>query len=349
MEKWWQFNRILWKQYLLRNRIWIAFFLSIGVFLFLFGQKWEEKAVYNNIKIGILAEDEEGMRLFNKLQEEKGVFDFFIYEDQEEMMRQIEKGSLECGFVLPEGFYENLEKGKMMRQIVLYYSPASSAHKISYEVVFSHLFELLSEGVLSDYMEYAEEAGIFTWEEAEANLETVLEKKGYYAQNGSTFSFIYEQTGKEGEQEAMPLNTVKGCIAVVVFLMSLLGLAECCEPEGISGALARRERIKIKEASLNIAITGSVLLGGILLLVSGAGEGFGKEIKNLLIYFVILEIYIRMLRLVARTSKAVYGLIPILILGSLLCCPVFIQMKAYLPAVGLAEKLFPVSYYLNLP
>ena len=353
MKKWSQLNGILWKHYLLRNRIWIFFFLLAGVFLFLFGEKSQKTVIYNGIKTGIFAEDEAGERLFSKLQEEEGIFDFALYNDQEEMLRQIENGSLECGFVLPEGFYENLEQGKMMRQIVLYYSPASSAHKISYEVVFGHLFELLSDHVLSDYVEYTREAGIFGHEEredfSENLLEEILEKNEYYSQNGSTFSFLYEQIGKEGKQEAQSLNVVKGCIAVVVFLMSLLGLANSYESKAIQGGLSKSRQRKIRETALNIFILGSILLGGILLILSGSGEGFKKEALGLMVYFVILEIYIRMLKLIIRTSEAVYGLIPVLILGSLLFCPVFIQIKAYLPIAEAVEKLFPVSYYLNLP
>lgn len=346
MEKWRQLNGILWKRYLLRNRIWIFFFLLTGGFLFLAGEKSEKAVAYNGIETGIFAEDEGGMRLFSKLQEEEGIFRFSLYEDKEEMIRQIENGSLECGFVLPEGFYENLEKGRMMRQIILYYSPASSAHKISYEVVFSHLFELLSDKVLSDYVEYAVEEGIFPQEEI---LEEILEKNEYYSQNGSTFSFVYEQVGKEGEQEAQPLNTVKGCIAAAVFLMSLLGLADFYESESILKGLSKSRQRKVKESILNISILGSVILGGILLLLSGSGEGLKKEVLGLAVYFAVLEIYIRILKLLLRTQEAVYGLIPILVLGSLLFCPVFIQIKAYLPIAGLVEKLFPVSYYLNLP
>lgn len=357
MKKWSQLNGILWKHYLLRNRIWIFFFLLAGVCLFLFGEKSQKTVSYNGIKTGIFAEDEAGERLFSKLQEEEGIFDFSLYNDQEEMLRQIENGSLECGFVLPEGFYENLEQGKMMRQIVLYYSPASSAHKISYEVVFGYLFELLSDHVLSDYVEYTKEAGISGQEETEKHLEDfpgnfleeILEKNEYYSQNGSTFSFVYEQIGKEGKQEAQSLNVVRGCIAVMVFLMSLLGLADSYESSAILGGLSKSRQRKVRETALNISILGSILLGGILLILSGSGEGFKKEVLGLMVYFVILEIYIRILKLIIRTSEAVYGLIPILILGSLLFCPVFIQIKAYLPIAELVEKLFPVSYYLNLP
>lgn len=348
MEKCWQLNRILWKQYLMRHRIWLALFLAVGIFLCIFGERKKEDAAYCGISIGVLVQDDKGAELLAKLQEEEGIFHFLSFEEEAEMLRQIESGSLECGFVLPEGFYENLIRGRRMRQINLYYSPSSAAHKISYELVFSYLFELLSDQVLLDYVEYTKESGAFTKEEIEKISGEILERKEYYAQNGSTFSFVYEQIGKEEETEVQPLNTMRGCIAVLVFLMSLLGLAGCCELEGILQGITGRNRIKIKEVSLNISIFGSVFFGGIMLFLTGTGEGVKKEAMGLAVYFVVLQIYTRFLRLFVKKAEAVYGLIPVFILGSLLFCPVFIQIRTYLPAAAFAEKIFPVSYYLNL-
>lgn len=355
MKQWSLLNGILWKRYLRRNRVWIALFLVAGILFLCMGGKSLQEDGYSGIRTGIFAEDEAGERLFARMQEEEGIFRFFLYHNEEEMLRQIKNGSLECGFALPAGFYENLEQGRMMRQIVLYYSPASSAHKLSYEVVFGYLFEMLSDEVLMDYAEYAGEAGIFGGEgtASEESLEYIREelltKNEYYRQNGSTFSFRFEQIGKEEQQEMAALNTGKGCIAVMVFLMSLLGLADSYESGAMLRGLTGDRQRKVRESVLNISILGSVILGGLLLLLSGTGEGWGREIAGLAFYFVILEIYIRLLRMIVKTPEAVYGLMPVLILGSLLFCPVFIQIKAYLPIAELAEKLFPVSYYLNLP
>ena len=96
------------------------------------------------IAVGVCAEDEKGKELLEKLESVEGIFRFQDYQNEEEMIRQIENGTLECGYVFPEGFYENILRGRTVRQITLYCSPASSAHKISYEVVFSELFEILS-------------------------------------------------------------------------------------------------------------------------------------------------------------------------------------------------------------
>ena len=131
---------------------------------------------------------------------------------------------------------------------------------------------------------------------------------------------------------------VRGCIAVLVFFLSLLGLSGCLEVNELSKGLNRKNRIKVRECSLNISIFASVLFGGILLTLWGQGESFFVELKALCVYFIVLQIYIRCLKLFIKKPETVYGL-----LG-----PVFIRIETYLPATSLLQKLFPASYYLNL-
>ena len=107
MEKWWQLNKILWKQYLVRNKIWLAVLCVVGILAICFGTKSGTEE-YNGIKVGVLAEDENGKFLLKKLREEEGIFRFLAFDEREEMIREIENGTLECGFVLPEKFFENI-------------------------------------------------------------------------------------------------------------------------------------------------------------------------------------------------------------------------------------------------
>ena len=347
MGKWWQLNKIMWKQFLVRNKIWLGVLCILGVMAICLGNgSGSEK--YSGIKVGVLAEDEKGSLLLNNLKEEDGIFRFLTFEEREEMIRQIENGTLECGFVLPEKFYENIAKGKIRNQIELYYSPSSTAHKISYEVVFSHLFQELSDVVLLGYIGDFEEKGIFTPEEAEQERNNLLALKEKYSRNGSTFSFSYEQEGTAGKKMEASFSIVRGCIAVLVFFLSLLGLSGCLEVNELSRGLNRRDRLKIRECSLNISIFAAILFGGILLALWGQGESFFVELKALCVYFIVLQIYSRCLKLLIKKSETVYELMPVLVLGSLLFCPVFIRIETYLPAAALLQKLFPVSYYLNL-
>lgn len=345
MKNWLQIYGILWKQYLLKHRLWIVFLLALA-FLIRIAERAgiSKQEEYPGILVGICWEDAKGRELLEKLEEEEGIFHFTGYTEKEEMIRLIENGALECGYFLPEDFYENLLEGKSKRQITLYYSPASSTQKISYEVVFADLFEILSEDILINYLR---ESGI---EEAQAK-ERLLSLNRQYAESGSTFHFTYEKIASTGGALSENLNSFRGCIAVMMFLMCLLGLGNAMEQEKTWKALPGYSGGRLKSGCIHIAVLGSILMGGFCLMVSGFMERQskpGKEAAALFVYFIVLEIYVRLLSLFIKNSRTLYAILPVLILGSCLFCPVFIRMENYLPVVDWISRLFPVSYYLDI-
>lgn len=344
MNGWIEIYRICWKQYFIKFRIWIVVFSTGMLALGIFRSGNPEQEEYSGITVGVYAEDEKGRVLLDKLEREKGIFRFQGYTEEEQMIRQIENGTLECGYVLPEGFYENLLRGRTVRQITLYCSPASSAHKISYEVVFADLFEILSEDILKSYLQESE---FFEKEEIERTQERLLELNAQYAKDGSTFRFVYETTKEKEDAEPENLNTVRGIISVIIFFVSLLGLGNCMDQKMVCGALPGKNGKRFRSGCIHVAVLGSVLLGGLCIFLSGAGGSFMKEAGGLLLYFLVLEIYIRILNFFIKSSRALYGMLPVMVSGCCLFCPVFIRIGRYLPGADWISGLFPAAYYLN--
>ncbi len=344
---------VLWKQYFLKFRLW----LILGTFAALFigitgvpGKKAAEKQAYRGIGVGICTSDEKGKALLAGLLEEEGIFRFLGYEEEGEMLREIQNGSLECGFFLPEGFYEKLVGGKMKRQAVLYRSPGSSVHKIAEEAVFAELFRLLSLDILSDYLResgYGENTGRGTagFGKLQARLYELNDK---YAKDGSTFHFVYETGEDKALEKPESLIMVRGLTAVMIFLMCLLGFANVLEKENVWPAMPGKRGAWLKAASVHIAIAGSVGFGGVFLWLTGNMKEPGRELAGLLVYFLILEIFIMIFGLFVRKSSVLYGLLPVLVLGSCLFCPVFIRIERYLPEIKWIGAVFPPSYYLGL-
>lgn len=344
MSSWLEIYGILWKQYFIKFRIWIVFLLLGAVLIGINRTAYKEEA-YQGILVGVCFEDENGIQLFDKLMGEQGIFRFYGYSDEQDMIRQIENGTLECGYMLPKGFYDNLLKGKKTRQITLYCSPASSAHKISYEVVFAELFELLSQDILKEYLKdvrYVEE------EDMQEAQEKLLALNEQYSVNGSTFHFVYETTENQVSSKPENLNVLRGITGVIIFFMSLLGLGNSLDHKNTWKAVQGNRGKRLQSGSIHVAVCGSSILGGLCLMLARAGENPVREAASLLLYFFILEIYIRGLSLFIKSSKVLYGLLPVMMLGCCLFCPVFIRIDRYLPAVKWISGVFPVTYYLML-
>lgn len=339
----WQLNKILWKQYLLKHRIWFVLLLFLTVILKV-SQSVREETEIKGIDVGVCAYDKEGMQLFEDLHDEEKIFRFQLFEEESALCRAVENGNVECGYVLPKGFFDNMMEGKIRRQIRLYYSATSAAHKLSYEVVFSHLFDMLSEKILRNWLL---ESGMCDETEREEKVKQLKELGTYYKEGNMTFSFSFEKVGTEKEDREVTIDSMRGLVGVVIFFFSLLGLGNCCDLCKNILSLPKYERVRIKEQSLHIAVVGSVVTGGIFLIVMGNFGGMGKELTALVCYLVILTIYIRILGLFLKTAQAVYSAIPALLVASVLFCPVFFRAENFVPAVAYLQKLFPVFWYLN--
>lgn len=336
---------ILVKQYLFKYKWWILlmilFALASGV---IEGKNADKEKDYKGIAAGVCWSDEKGKELFEKLEKEKGIFRFQGFKEVSEMVREVENGNLECGYELSEDFYEALLTGKAKGQVTLYYSPASSAHKISYETMFVNLFEMLSEDILRGYLRengYGDEG---------QDADRLLALNRQYAGDGSTFHFVYELTGEKAGTAPENLNSFRGCMAVMMFLMCLLGLGNALEQERAFRALPDPLGKRMKSGCLHAAVFGSVLTGGFCVLIQGIpgrSASLGREIAALLLYGLLLEVYVRILRMFIRRSRVLYGLIPALLMGTSLFSPVFIRIGNYLPAAAWISRIFPATYYLE--
>lgn len=341
-------NLILWKQYLHKHRLWLLMVLLAAFALRIWNMKMTENEL-TGILIGVYTEDEAGARLLAGLQEPKAqgktvgdVFRFLDYSDQETMLRDIKNGTLECAYVLPKGFFENISDGKIRKQIKLYHAESSGAHKLSYEVVFSHLFGMLSEEVLQGWL-----AECSLGEETDYE-QKLLKWKTDYENGDATFSFVFEHVGRKQEAQEAVLDITRGLTGIMIFFLGLLGLANCCEISEKVNAFGEYGMRVIESVSLHIAILGSVITGGLFIILSGGFEHLGKELWGLTVYFVILEIYFWICKQILRKPGIIYGAIPILVLGSILFCPIFFSVETWIPALGYLGKLFPVYWYLNL-
>ncbi len=335
---------ICWKQYFIKFKSWILIFTlgMLAMRIYFYINPVEDEV--QGIAVGVCAEDEKGEELLEKLESVEGIFRFQDYQNEEEMIRQIENGTLECGYVFPEGFYENILRGRTVRQITLYCSPASSAHKISYEVVFSELFEILSEDILRRYLE---ENYFLEGKELQEARERVLSLNRQYAGDGSTFHFVYETLEEKEAEKPENLNILRGLIGVIIFFMSLLGLGNCLDQRNLYQILPGKSGRIFRSGCIHAAVFGSIFIGGICIFLSGTDSGIFHEIKGLFIYALILEVYLRGLYLLVRKSTVLYGMLPALLLGCCLFSPVFIKTGRYLPGADWISFLFPVTYYLN--
>ena len=168
-------------------------------------------------------------RFFSFLAEQDSVIRFQEYEKSTSLLRDIEKGELDCGVVVPADIRERLMTDMWQDSLTIYKTSSTSVTEIVKERIASAIFTFYSE---ESYVNYVENSNIFreTAENDARNAEIrEFAKEAYetHLTDGSTFAFQYHgesydnNTDKQVTDTANPGFRLKGVLAVCIFLSGL--------------------------------------------------------------------------------------------------------------------------------
>lgn len=326
--------------------------LPAGVLMF---HRAEEESS-GKISIAIFTDgDEWNEKVAETLTEGDYSFEFYRCDTLQELQDDVAGEKAECGYYFPSGFRELLREGGYRRSVKLYVSPSTVADKLSSEVVFAGLFKVFGRELLEEYAGTGQ-----PFEEARAGGKAGMEPEkvwseleplyDQYLENGSTFAFEYRTMG-EGvirKDSVTAVFPVRGICAVFIFVMGLAAAVTAGEDEArglYSGITAGRKR-----GYMLVQLAAPVLLSCISVLlclyISGSLRGVGRECAALLVYGLMTLLFSYLLFRIVRNSLVLSGLIPFFILGSLIVCPVFADLSAFVPVLGILRRFFLPYYYL---
>lgn len=336
----------------------LSFFLilllfPLGTFLIRSLQKDSE----SGIRIAICAEtdtekaggtqkqalEQEAVQALIRRQAE-GMLQFYQCDSEDEVKDEVASKRAECGYVILAGLRESMDQKDFKRSIRVYSAPSTVAARISSETVFAAVIGLYDRELFCRYMEEktgedARDAGI------------VYDK---WKENGSTFDFTYELTGGEGAGQAAPMRQpvfpVRGVVAVYVFVIGLYG-----------GAISLADKkkgmfLKVPYGSRSLcSLAGQaapVCLGAVSALAAlwtgGCMGSWTYELGALAGYGTAVVLFSWILSRLCRREETVCCLIPFFLVGSLVFCPVFLDIRKYVPEFGIVERLFLPGYYMRL-
>ena len=296
-------------------------------------------------------------KFFTFLSEQDSVIQFRLYEKSASLLRDIEKGELDCGVVVPVEIRERIMTDLWQGSITVYKTSSTSVTEIVKERIASAVFTFYSE---ESYVNYVENSNIFQ-ETVEANSDRTEEIREFavkayetHLTDGSTFAFQYHGESYDNNTEEQVTDTanpgfrLKGVLAVCIFLSGLCGL--------LTDWNDRRERRFVRMApewvttAVNIWVPTiyTSVISLLSLLLAGQITGIGKELCHLVFYQFLIVVYCSIIRVIIRKQEQLAAAIPILTLASIVCCPVWIRLAVYLPVFHVLEKLFPVTYYLMM-
>ncbi len=295
--------------------------------------------------------------------EKEGTIQFVYCRSEQEVMEMVAKAEAECGYYIPANLYDRLDRMKLNRVIKSYESPQTSMRTLCDEVFFAEVFALYEETAFGTYagelifealQEYVPEAASHFGEMEHKDLnEQAHALFDTYMYNGSTFAFSYEVYGQDAKEEkniaetqTTKLFNVKKIGAWVLFICALCGTLDCLEDEGKRRTvrLQYRKTFRVLTIYAPVAVMSLFLFG--LLLLTGNGGNPLHEILRLIAYQFILVLYCFLIKAIWKNEEKFVAVMPTFILMSAVVCPIFVDLKRYVPIFEWLEKLFPITYYL---
>lgn len=337
----------------------ILLLLPVGTFLI----RGVEKKETTEIRIAVCAEEAADQSLEAQLaadlvnrDDDGTLFRFYLCENEDAVKAEVASRRAECGYVIGAGLREKLDQKQYKRSIRVYSAPSTVTAKLSAEVVFAALVKRYDKEL---FLNYVEEGTAFASVADEAQKEALQAEaaKLYdaWSKDGGTFQFVYRwlgaaETPDDSGAGAVSVFPVRGIVSIYVFIMGLytgvISLRD--ERRGVFFALPAGRRLPCRLASM-LGPEALAALSGLAALVSGGVfTAVWYEVLVMAAYAAATVLFTYLLCLLCRREAVLGSLIPFFLVGSLVFCPVVIDVGSYLPPFEAAGRLFLPWYYLKL-
>lgn len=367
------------------GQVWIWFWLSckrcahravfVGILLLLpVGTcliRGVEKEEGTEIRIAVCAEASEKQSLEVQLVEdlvnrgEGTLFRFYRCENEDAVKAEVASRRAECGYVIGTELREKLDQRQYRRSIRVYSAPSTVTAELSAEVVFAALAKRYDRELFLNYVEEGAAFGLA----AEGGRQEVLQAEAAalydaWCRDGGTFRFVYRwldaaetpedgrivSVGQGSSDDAAAIFPVRGMVAIYVFVMGLYtGVTSLRdEKQGLFLALPTDRRFACRLASMLGPATLAALSGLAALVSGGVWTAVWYELLVMAVYTAATVFSTYLLCLLCRKEEVLGSLIPFFLVGSLIFCPVMIDVGRYLPPLEAAGRLFLPWYYLNM-
>lgn len=299
-------------------------------------------------------------------EEDGSILTFYLCGSEQQVKDEVAARRAECGYVIGQDLREKLDQKKYKRSIRVYSAPSTVAAGLSTEVVFAALMELYDKEL---FVEYVENGGVFEGQSLAGQAASLYET---WLNSGTTFHFTAETLGPEtmaSEPETMAsgsdimvsepddsskgqdaLFPVRGIVAVYVFVIGLYAavMSQTDEARGLFLPVPYNCRTACRVSSMAAPVFLAAVSGMGALVSGGVMTGLWRELSAMLLYVAAVIAFAWLLRTAVKSPGAICCLIPFFLMGSLLFCPVVIDIGRYVPGLLPVQKLFLPWYYLKL-
>lgn len=294
---------------ILIKKIYLIMLLSLiiltGIYVILPAKKQS-----TDIKVGIYCEDNQLYyeQTLTLLAEKNSIYTFYTVSSEEALINDVNSQKAECGYYIPEGFFEAYINGNAQETpITQYISPASILSSAVNETFYSVIMQVCSPEILTYSVNIPEYN-----EELTSNLDVYMNSDEIF-----TIADVADGTLNHKTYEYkldIPIYELSLILILTSGLMGLLLYYEDKE-KGLYTPLSKKSKFGIKLISIITAIIPILIVGCIASsIVAGSLEVFA----SLGIYALIIFGFSILLSTIVRKSKQLTTIIPLILLISVI-------------------------------
>lgn len=323
--------------------------------VFSLGLKYLLKDASITIRAGLYNEDtgSSAEHIIQRLSKNPEGITFREFSSKDEMLDSIRTRKYECGFVFSEDFSRRLSEGNTAETVELYVSPGTAAGSIAAEYVYSEIFTLYA---FEEFMDFIGSRTYLSFSPREFSSlrERLQPVYTEYLNSDETFSFEYKTpTGTVKDTSVMLpdyiLGSASGIAALFIMLGAFAGTVHLYRDsrKGIFYSLPSKTQTLCKLADIFSGAFLTALSAMITITICNGTENLPETMFHLTVYTVICTVYCYLLYKLLPNVRIFSAVMPILIMGSIIFCPVLIDFSVILPAVKYLKWGFLPTYFFG--
>ncbi len=345
---------------LLKNRAFLLLLLCFPFLLYALSSAFQSEDD-SRISVGIClaTEDSLAVTLYDKLLSmDDSLFSFNDIASEDELLRLVKNGTLECGYFLHKDLGKELDKSRLKNLITVYASENTTCKGVLNELVYAALFEEYALSLFQSSLAIAGHLPMTPEASASFSLPAVTEDmiERYYRshlEDGSTFHFDVQLVSASAPAEAYgtevaTLPLLRGFTALFLLLCGFLGLLTIVRDRqnGVYARVSQKRYFLLSRITLLVylLLSGVVCLLGLAL--TGVTTAWGTELLSMLCYLLALFVFYTLLGALVRNHTVLCAAFPMLVLCTLVFTPVITDLSAFFPWMKGVRYVLPTYYYL---
>lgn len=343
MEKWF----LLLNKRLYKKVTFLLILVLIPVLVMGYGAVAREESGLFTVALACQTEDITARQLMQELKDGSDLVRFVICEDPETARAMVNGQRADAAWIFDGDLEEAIKRfavdpSRKNAFVQIIEGESSVPLKLIREKLSGVVFSRSSKACFLDYLR-KNVPGV-----AEATDEELLRYYDEFAAEATFFEFAYldgEVKDETAQNSNYLLSPVRGLLAVVIVLGGLAAAMYYMQDEkmGTFSLVPQKRKALVEFGCQLIAVLNVAVVALAALAFAGITVALGRELVMLILYALSTALFCMTLRRICGSIGALGTLLPVLVVGMLVVCPVFFDLAA----LRYVQYLFPPTYYIH--